>query len=217
MSKRYKIAIFDMDGTILDTLTDIYNSVNHSLQVFGLPTRTKEEVRMFVGNGLRKLVERAVPDDSSDELVEKVLSELLTYYGEHASDTTAPYDKINETIAELREKGVITAVVSNKADFAVQNLVEKFFKDSFDYAIGEHEGFRPKPAPDMVDDILSKANISREDAVYIGDSDVDLLTATNSQMDCIAVAWGFRSVEFLKEHGAQMIASYPEEIIKYIV
>lgn len=216
MSDKYKIAIFDMDGTILDTLTDIYNAINHSLEVFGLPQRTKEEVRMFVGNGLRKLVERAVPVNTNENIIENVLSELLSYYGEHSSDTTAPYLGINDAIASLKERGIITAVVSNKADFAVQILNEQFFDGLFDYAIGEHEGFNPKPEPDMVNEILKRANVTCDKSVYIGDSDVDLMTAENSNMDCIAVAWGFRSVEFLKEHGAQIIANKPEELIELI-
>lgn len=216
MSKEYRIAIFDMDGTILDTLTDIYNAINHSLETYGLPLRTKEEVRMFVGNGLRKLVERAVPDNTDDSKIELVLAELLSYYGEHSSDTTAPYDGINDAISSLKKRGIVTAVVSNKADFAVQSLAKQFFDGLFDYAIGEHEGYRPKPTPDMVDEILRRSKISREDAVYIGDSDVDLQTAANSNMDCVAVTWGFRSEDFLREHGARVIATKPVELCDII-
>lgn len=213
---KYKIAIFDMDGTILDTLNDIYNAINHALVMFGLPARTREEIRMFVGNGLRKLTERAVPAGTDSETIDKVLAELLKYYGEHSYDTTAPYDGINQVIAALHSKGIVTAVVSNKADFAVQILAEKFFDGLFDFAIGEHTGFAPKPAPDMVNEILSRAGIAREDAVYIGDSDVDILTANNSSMDCIAVAWGFRDVEFLKAHNATVIALEPKDLLDMI-
>lgn len=212
----YKLAIFDMDGTILDTLTDIYNAVNHSLKTFNMPLRTKEEVRMFVGNGLRKLAMRAVPAGTDNDTLEKFYDELINYYGKHSAETTAPYDGINTTLKALRNKGIATAVVSNKADFAVQSLAKEFFDGLFDYAIGEHNGFAPKPAPDMVNEILSRSSFSREDAVYIGDSDVDLLTACNSKMDCIAVSWGFRSREFLQEHGANVIISEPKELLSLI-
>lgn len=215
MKSTYKLAIFDMDGTILNTLTDIHNSINYCLLSNNLPERTIDETRSFVGNGLHKLVERAVPQGTSEEVIEKVFSELLPYYGEHSEDTTCPYEGINEAIHALREKGILTAVVSNKADFAVQTLAVKFFPGLFDMAIGEHEGFATKPSPDMVNEILSKLNINASDSVYIGDSDVDLQTAINSKMDCIAVSWGFRTREFLIEHGAECIIDSPEELHDY--
>ncbi len=214
---RYRLAIFDMDGTILNTLTDIANAINHTLQVFNKPTRDIEEIRMFVGNGLRKLVERAFPEDTDSETLEAAFKELLAYYGEHSSENTSPYEGINETISRLKSLGISTAVVSNKADFAVQKLAQEFFDGLFDYAIGEHTGFAPKPAPDMVDEILRRADISRDESVYIGDSDVDLQTAANSNMDCIAVSWGFRSKDFLKAHGATVIADSPDDLYEQFV
>lgn len=215
-NSKYKIAIFDMDGTILDTLTDIYNAINYALKFYNQPVRSYDEVRTFVGNGLRKLTERAVPTGSSEELIEKVCQELITYYGKHSTDNTAPYEGINKVIARLKERGIVTAVVSNKADFAVQKLAKGYFEGLFDYAIGEQTGFATKPAPDMVLEILNRAGISKEEAVYIGDSDVDLMTAKNSGMDCIAVTWGFRGLDFLIEHGAGIIANKPEDLLDLI-
>jgi len=212
----YRIAIFDMDGTILNTLTDIANAVNHTLAEFDMPQHTTDEIRMFVGNGLRKLAERSVPPETDPETFERFFTRQVSYYGEHSSETTAPYEGINDVIANLKERGVITAVVSNKADFAVQKLAKEFFDGLFDYAIGEHTGFAPKPAPDMVNEILTRSGIDRSDAVYIGDSDVDLMTARNSGMDCIAVSWGFRNESFLAEHGAEVIASKPEDLLELI-
>lgn len=216
MDNKYKLAIFDMDGTILDTLTDIAAAVNHTLKLFDMPLRSKEEIRMFVGNGLRKLSERAVIDGTDDDTLDRFFEEMIHYYGEHSSDTTAPYHGINEVIAALKDRGVVTAVVSNKANFAVIQLANKFFDGLFDYAIGEHNGFAPKPAPDMVNEILNLSGISRKEAVYIGDSDVDITTAMNSNMDCIAVSWGFRDIDFLKEHGATVIADSPEDLLTLI-
>lgn len=215
MKATYKLAIFDMDGTILDTLKDIHNSINYCLVKNNLPERTIDEVRSFVGNGLHKLVERAVPENTSPELVEKIFPELLSYYGDHSRDFTGPYEGIKEAISEIKNKGILTAVVSNKADFAVQELASQFFPGLFDMAIGEHEGFSPKPAPDMVNKILNKLGTEASEAVYIGDSDVDLQTAANSQMDCIAVSWGFRTTEFLKEHDAECIINNPSELPKF--
>lgn len=215
MKATYKLAIFDMDGTILNTLTDICNSINHCLETNNLPLRTMDEVRSFVGNGLHKLVERAVPENSPSEIVEKVFSELLVYYGEHSKDSTGPYDGISDAIVAIRNKGILTAVVSNKADFAVQKLAAGFFPGLFDMAIGEKQGFAVKPAPDMVNEILNKLNISANESVYIGDSEVDLQTAANSCMDCIAVSWGFRSVEFLKAQKAECIINSPSELPEY--
>lgn len=213
---KYKIAIFDMDGTILNTLTDICNAINHTLKLFNMPERSIDEVRSFVGNGLNKLCERAVADGTDSATLELAIAELRAYYSAHSNETTAPYDGITEVISKLKSNGIITAVVSNKAHLAVLDLVDIFYDGLFDYAIGEHEGFAPKPAPDMIDDILSKAGLSASEAVYIGDSDVDLMTAANSNMDCIAVSWGFRDTEFLRAHGATTIANSPKELLDLI-
>ena len=215
--KTYKAVVFDMDGTILNTIEDLTDATNHALAVYGLPQVTVEQERYFVGNGLYTTAKRAVPEGTSDELVQKVYEELVSYYRSHSEVKTGPYEGIVETIKRIREAGIKTAVVSNKADFAVQSLVEKYFAGCFDEAMGETKGYALKPAPDMVEEILNRLGVSKEEAVYVGDSNVDLQTAENSDMDCIAVSWGFRGREKLEEYGAKVIVDTPaqiEEILK---
>ena len=210
---QYKMIIFDMDGTILDTLEDLKNCINYALRTCGFPQRTMDEVRMFVGNGLLKLVERAVPTGTSDSDIQCVFEQLKHYYKEHCTDYTKPYDGIYECIHKLRDKGYMTAVVSNKADFAVQELVRDYFDGLFDYAVGEREDVRKKPAPDAVNAVLNKYDLKPSDAIYIGDSDVDIETAKNANMACISVLWGFRDRDFLKQHGASVYADTPKDIL----
>ncbi|MCR4657392.1 MAG: HAD family hydrolase [Lachnospiraceae bacterium] len=213
---RYRLAIFDMDGTILDTLRDMTDSLNHVMREYGLPEHTPEEVRLFVGNGIHKLIERAVPEGTREETLEKVFNSYVSYYEKHCADATRPYDGITRMLEELRKKGVLTAVVSNKKDVAVQALVKKYFDGLFDESVGEREGIRIKPAPDSVLQVLKELGIEKDDAVYIGDSDVDLNTALNAGLDAVAVTWGFRDREFLKKHGATFFADDPGELCLYI-
>ena len=196
---RYKLAVFDMDGTILNTLEDLADSTNYALKANGLPERTIDEVRIFLGNGIRLLIERAVPTDTDKELTDKVFDTFKEYYKTHCAVKTRPYDGIKDVLLELRKAGCLTAVVSNKADFAVQDLCKDYFDNLFDFAIGEREGIKKKPAPDSVFEVLSKLNVEKDNAVYIGDSDVDFATSVNAGMDVIMVGWGFRDAEFLRE------------------
>ena len=205
-----------MDGTILDTLQDITNSINYALEINAYPQRSIEEVKSFVGNGLAKLVERAVPQGTSDEMKKKVFEDLIPYYLAHGTDNTKPYKGITELLNDLRAAGVKCAVVSNKADAAVQDLVSKIFDGMFDMSLGERAGIRKKPDPDMTEKVLEELGVKKEDAVYIGDSDVDIMTARNSGLDEILVDWGFRSREFLEEHGAKRIVSSTEEVYKLV-
>lgn len=207
----YKLAIFDMDGTILDTLQDLTDSTNAALRMNGYSTRTIDEVRSFVGNGIHRLIELAVPAGSGTDAVEQVYADFLPYYQQHCADQTKPYDGIEALIRNLRAKGCKTAVVSNKADSAVQELCTQYFDGLFDYAVGERTGIAKKPAPDSVSEVLRRLGFETEDAVYIGDSEVDLATAKNAGMDCISVTWGFRSAAFLKEQGAAVLIQKPEE------
>lgn len=213
---KYKMVIFDMDGTILDTLEDLKNCINYALEICGYPTRTTNEVRMFVGNGLQKLVERAVPEGTTQEEKEDVFEKLKSYYKEHCTDNTKAYEGILDLLLSLRRDGYMTAVVSNKADFAVQELVRDYFDGLFDYAVGEREDVRKKPAPDAVNAILSKCGLNPDEAIYIGDSDVDIETAKNAHMDCISVLWGFRDHTFLEQHGASVYAEKPEDILSLL-
>ena len=209
---KYKLAIFDLDGTLLDTLDDLYDSLAHTLAAANLPPRTRDETRRFVGNGIHKLIERAVPAGSQNELIDTVEREFRAYYKLHCADKTKPYDGIIELIERLRANGCKTAVVSNKGDFAVQELVEQYFSGLLDCAVGERAGVRTKPAPDSVNAVLEQLRVNRADTVYIGDSDVDIDTAKNAGMDSISVLWGFRDREFLVEHGAVRLVGTPREI-----
>ena len=211
----YKTFIFDLDGTLLDTLQDLADSVNHALRQYGMPEHSLDDIRRFVGNGVRLLMERAVPEGAQHPLFEEAFASFRQYYMQHSLDTTRPYDGIVETIRELKLRGCRLAVVSNKMMAATQELVAHFFPD-VEVAIGEHEaaGIRKKPAPDTVDEALRQLGVTREGAVYVGDSDVDLLTARNSGLPCISVLWGFRDREFLLAHGATTLIERPEELLQ---
>ncbi|HIX91358.1 MAG TPA: HAD family hydrolase [Firmicutes bacterium] len=209
---KYKLAIFDLDGTLLDTLDDLADSLSHTLAAAKLPPRTRDETRRFVGNGIRKLIERAVPTGSQNELIDTVEREFRAYYKLHCADKTKPYDGIIELLRRLRAAGVLCAVVSNKGDFAVQELAVRYFSGLLDCAVGERAGVRTKPSPDSVNEVLRTLGVDRADAVYIGDSDVDIDTAKNAGMDSISVLWGFRDREFLVEHGAVRFVGTPREI-----
>ena len=208
----YKAVIFDMDGTILDTLDDLASSVNYALEANGFPKRTREEVRRFVGNGAVKLIRRAVPEGTEDDLFDKVFALYTSYYDVHCADATKPYDGITELLALLRSKGVKTAVVSNKPDEAVRILVETYFPHLFDAAVGTRDGIKTKPAPDSVFEIIKKIGAGKKDCVYVGDSEVDMETAKNAGIPCISVSWGFKESEFLAEHGAQKIVNNAKEL-----
>lgn len=209
---KYKLIIFDLDGTILDTLADLADSLNYALSSGGFPERSIDEVRRFVGNGIGKLVERGLPEGSDRATVERVLATFKAYYGDHCADKTAPYEGILPLLAELKEKGVKLAVVSNKADFAVQSLCAQYFGGLFDMAVGEREGICRKPAPDSVNEVIARLGVSKEVSLYVGDSEVDVQTAKNAEIDCIAVSWGFRDAELLCQSGAKQIVSTVEQL-----
>ena len=207
--------IFDLDGTLLDTLGDLAASVNYALKACDMPQHSIDDVRRFVGNGVRLLMERAVPDGAANPRFEEAFTTFRQHYLEHSLDTTRPYDGIMEMLQALRQRAYRTAVVSNKFYAATQELCQHFFADSIEVAIGEHEaeGIRKKPAPDTVNEALRQLGVSREHAVYVGDSDVDVATAAASGMPCISVLWGFRDREFLLAHGATQFISHPSELL----
>ena len=216
MTTMYNTFIFDLDGTLLNTLDDLAASVNYALRTHGMPERTLDEVRSFVGNGVRLLMERAIPEGSANPRFEETFATFRAYYMEHSLDTTRPYDGIPEMIHALKQRGCRLAVVSNKFYAATQELIRHFFPE-ITVAIGEHEaeGIRKKPAPDTVFEALRQLGVGKEKAVYVGDSDVDLQTARNSGLPCISVLWGFRDHDFLLAHGATTFISHPEELLKY--
>lgn len=213
---KYELAVFDMDGTILNTLDDLTDATNHALRTFGYPEHSIEEVRFFVGNGLAKLIERATPAGTSEEDRTKVRAEFMTYYKVHSADKTGPYPGINDLLKKLRAAGVKTAVVSNKPDVAVRELVKTYYDGLFDAAVGDMEGQAVKPAPDMCLKVFKELGMGPENAVYIGDSDTDIQTARNAGLDEILVSWGFRGREFLTEHGAKNICDTPDEVYDVI-
>ena len=213
---KYMIAIFDLDGTILNTLEDLADSTNYALKTCGYPERTMDEVRQFVGNGIRKLMERAVPEGTPVEEIDRVHETFTAHYKVQCADKTRPYDGIMELLQNLKKDGCKLAVVSNKADYGVQELCKQYFDGVFDFAVGEREGIRKKPAPDSVNEVLKTLGCSRDRAVYIGDSDVDIQTAANAQMDHIIVEWGFRDVPFLIAKGAKVLVEKPEEILEIV-
>lgn len=209
---KYKTYIFDLDGTLLNTLNDLMGSCNYALAAHGMPIRTLEEVRCFVGNGVRKLIERAVPAQTSLDDVLKVEQSFREHYLLHGLDTTLPYAGVPEMLGRLCASGCKIGVVSNKFDAATKSLCHHFFPETVSVAIGERNGIRKKPAPDTVLQAIKELQTTADEAVYIGDSDVDIETARNSKLPCLSVLWGFRDREFLLRHGATTLISSPEEI-----
>ena len=210
----YKTYIFDLDGTLLNTLGDLAASTNYALRQYGMPEHTIDDVRRFVGNGVGKLIERAIPEGLANPQYEDVLAIFRKHYMLHSLDTTAPYPGIESLLHSLRSHGCNVAVVSNKFYNATVELCRHFFADTVEVAIGERENIRRKPAPDTVFEAMRQLGVSGEDTVYVGDSDVDVATARNSGIPCISVLWGFRDRDFLIEHGATTFVNTPEDILK---
>ena len=208
----FRVALFDLDGTVLNTLDDLAASTNAALQMHGMPARSTEEVRRFVGNGIAKLIERAVPEGTDDTARAAVLESFKAHYSAHCADLTRPYDGVPQMLQALREAGVKTAVISNKADFAVQQLAKRYFDGLLDFALGERADITRKPAPDMVYYTLAQLGESADGAVYVGDSDVDILTARNAGLPAIGVCWGFRDRDCLLGAGATSLAGTVEEL-----
>ncbi len=214
----YEFMLFDLDGTLLDTLNDLTSAVNAALTAYNLPQRTREEVRGFVGNGIVKLMERAVGDNPlHGATFDDVLTVFKEYYKAHCADETKPYDGVMELLQTLKARGVKTAVLSNKADFAVKMLAKEYFGDILEEAVGENEaaGIRKKPAPDSLFAVMERLGTTKNNTVYIGDSEVDIQTARNAGVDCISVAWGFKDREFLVENGAKILIDAPMEILAF--
>lgn len=213
---KYKAIIFDLDGTLTDTLEDLFLSVNHALRSCSLPERSLDEVRKFVGNGVRKLIERSVPEGTKSTVLEKCFEAFRAHYVIHCQDHTCLYPGIATLLMTLHARGYRMAVVSNKLQTGVDELARTFFKGVIDVAIGEQQGIPRKPEPDMVEAALRQLGVSKEEAIYIGDSDVDLQTASNAGLPCISVLWGFRSRDFLVAHGATILAEKPQDVLTLV-
>lgn len=211
---KYSCYIFDLDGTLLYTLEDLANSVNYAMEQSQYPPHSIDEVRNMVGNGVKVLIERAVPSGTSEEETLRALSIFQKHYLIHNQDTTRPYEGIMEMLNALKRAGKKVAVVSNKFDKATKALCDKYFPGLIDIAVGENEaaGIRKKPYPDMVMEVMQELGVSADESVYIGDSEVDIDTARNASLPCITVLWGFREKDFLKEKGATCFVTSPLEI-----
>lgn len=216
MERKISTIVFDLDGTLLNTLEDLADSTNYALRQYGFAERTLEEIRAFVGNGVRKLIERALPEGAENPLFNSVFSCFKSYYVDHCMEKTGLYAGIPEMLHELKSAGYHMAIVSNKLQSGVDELYEHYFSDTVEVAVGELPELNRKPAPDMVLLALEKLGVSTDEAVYVGDSDVDVATARNSGLSCISVLWGFRDKEFLVQHGAHCFAQTPEEICRII-
>ncbi|MBE6931829.1 MAG: HAD family hydrolase [Ruminococcaceae bacterium] len=211
---KYNAIIWDLDGTLLDTLGDLAASVNAALTKNGCPTRSIDEVRRFVGNGVENLMRRAMPEGREDVEFDRLFADFRAHYALHSNDTTSPYPGVIPALLQLKHQGIKMAVVSNKLDSAVKSLCLLHFGDLIDVAIGEREGVRRKPAPDSV--LQAMELLGTTDAVYIGDSEVDIATAKNAELPCICVSWGFRSEETLRHAGAEKIAPDAEALMKLL-
>jgi len=212
---KYKTYVFDLDGTLLDTLADLAASTNYALRSCGMPEHSQDDVSRFVGNGVRLLMERAVPGGAANPAFEDAFESFRRHYMQHSLDTTRPYEGVPEMLAELKAGGCRLAVVSNKMMAATVELCRHFFPETIEVAIGEHEaeGIRKKPAPDTVFAALRQLGVGEDGAVYVGDSEVDVQTAQNAGLPCISVLWGFRDRQFLLEHGATTFVSRPDELL----
>lgn len=213
----YKTVIFDLDGTLLNTLTDLTNAVNFALREFSFPERTTEEVRSFIGNGVVKLMERSTPEGIDEKTQEECLNVFREYYLEHLTDNTAPYDGVKEILKAIKEKGIKTAVVSNKLHAAVVGLCDDYFHGLIDEAIGVSNEKERKPSPLNVIKAMKNSCSDRENTIYVGDSEVDVLTAHNAGIKCIGVTWGFRDREELLKNSCDFIADNADEVINLIL
>ncbi len=209
---KYKAVLYDMDGTVLDTLADLTDAVNVSLRRFGLPEQPAMHVRDVLGNGARRLIMGCLPENTDERTADAVLEFYKPYYDAHCREKTAPYPGITELMQRLRDAGVKQAVVSNKPDGAVKELAELFFGGLIESAVGESETVRLKPCPDAVLAAAKLMGVSKDECVYVGDSEVDIETARRAGMDCISVAWGFRDGDMLRAEGASCIVRSAEEL-----
>ncbi len=211
----YQTIIFDLDGTLLDTLDDLADAVNYALQSFDLPLRTREEVRSFVGNGVANLMQRAVGETHLKQ--SEILETFRAYYKAHCEDKTKPYEGVIELLSELKKRGIKTAVVSNKMDSAVKALAKTYFNGLIGDTVGENEaaGIRRKPAPDSLIAVMEKLGADKQSTVYVGDSEVDIQTANNAGVECISVTWGFKDEVFLIENGGKIFVDAPMDILNF--
>lgn len=208
--------IFDLDGTLLNTLGDLRAATNHALEVRGLPPHSMEEIRQFIGNGIRLLICRAMPEGTPEAEIDAALDDFKAYYAAHIHDRTVPYDGIPQLLTALRKRGIKVAVLSNKIDFASQQLIEYFFPGKTDVVFGEHVGVPRKPDPTSCRMVMQQLGVQPEQVLYVGDSGTDMQTAKNAGLYAVGVTWGFRSKEVLLEYGADILVHRPEQILQIL-
>lgn len=208
--------IFDLDGTLLNTLGDLRAATNHALEVRGLPPHSMEEIRQFIGNGIRLLICRAMPEGTPEAEIDAALDDFKAYYAAHIHDRTVPYDGIPQLLTALRKRGVKVAVLSNKIDSASQQLIEYFFPGKTDVVFGEHVGVPRKPDPTSCQMVMQQLGVQPEQVLYVGDSGTDMQTAKNAGLYAVGVTWGFRSKEVLLEYGADVLVHRPEQILQIL-
>lgn len=208
--------IFDLDGTLLNTLGDLRAATNHALEVRGLPPHSMEEIRQFVGNGIRLLICRAMPEGTPEAEIDAALDDFKAYYAAHIHDRTVPYDGIPQLLTALRKRGIQVAVLSNKIDSASQQLIEYFFPGKTDVVFGEHVGVPRKPDPTSCRMVMQQLDVQPEQVLYVGDSGTDMQTAKNAGLYAVGVTWGFRSKEVLLEYGADVLVHRPEQILQIL-
>ena len=216
MMNNNKCVIFDLDGTLLYTLEDLKNSVNFALTKNGFKERSIDEVRAFVGNGIENLMRKSVPDDITEEQFYNCFEDFKSHYKIHSEDNTVEYAGVTEVLKTLKQKNILLAVVSNKADFAVNTLCKKYFSQLLDCAFGEREGIKRKPCPDAVNEVVKLLMVEKDNCFYVGDSDVDVKTAHNSGIKCIACTWGFRDRSVLEKENPEYIIDNVNEILKIV-
>ena len=214
--KKYDTAIFDLDGTLLNTLEDLTDSVNFALSLYDFPCKKMEDVRSFAGNGVARLIELAIPNGRNNPQYKKCLADFRLHYSENMQNKTDAYDGIRELLGQLARGNFKIAIVSNKFDAAVKELNQIYFKEYIKLAIGESESILKKPAPDMLFKAIEQLGTTANKTVYIGDSEVDVRTAKNSDVTSIGVTWGFRNREILEQEGADYIIDRPEELLKIV-
>lgn len=208
--------IFDLDGTLLNTLGDLRAATNHALEVRGLPPHSMEEIRQFIGNGIRLLICRAMPEGTSEAEIDAALDDFKAYYAAHIHDRTVPYDGIPQLLTALRKRGIKVAVLSNKIDSASQQLIEYFFPEKTDVVFGEHVGVPRKPDPTSCRMVMQQLGVQPEQVLYVGDSGTDMQTAKNAGLYAVGVTWGFRSKEVLLKYGADVLVHRPEQILQIL-
>ena len=208
--------IFDLDGTLLYTIEDLTDSTNFALTKLNFPTRTLEEITRFVGNGVRLLIERAVPEGTDNNDIEECLNIFKEHYSKNMFNKTKPYPDIIEMLKNMKSQGYKTAVVSNKFDTAVKELCRKYFNELIDTAVGQRKNINKKPAADGVIEVMKELGVNKEQCIFVGDSEVDIQTAENAEIPCLSVVWGYKSIDFLYSNGAETLIYSPEEILELV-